>query len=660
MSQDYDVRAKLILDSRKGQGQLQQAAKGAKQLQKNLAGASREAGNVWGKIAGLAAGYVGLNAMVGTMARLTSGAVSYTAALEKSRIGLTSILAAVENTTWEKAAKRADIAFEELKQKAVESPATPQELFGIFNGIVGPIEAAGYGMQKVLDLTTDTVSAASALDVDFQQAQRDITMMVRGAAGMDVKMFSLLRSTGAIAESTEDWNQKLTGSERVEKLSAALSKFRQAGERYGKSWAGVTSTFHGITQEFGRSAFTPIMAAISTRLDRFNTYLIANQQTIGAWFENLGNRAGSAIGNAFDRAEHGFKWVLANWDTILDRVDSTVEKMKKIAPVLALAYAGRGLAGKGLDSLIEGVGGGGKNSKAAEAFAGMSDDEMTGLGFRRNKSGKWIDGAGKFVAGAAGAGVATAGAGGAGAGATAAAGAALGPVTLAIAAIAAVAAFASDHLQVFSEIWTNATAGMGEELMVLFLTVKDAVMPLLKSWGGVLAMVLVPAFQLLVFVFRLLVKGLTLVIGVIGQVYQWIYEKITPAFELLLDLFALFGDALVSLGRVLGLEVDRVQNLAKKTDPEAAKYEGGFEGWLAEHQGHFARGNTGNDRASELFKVPDARATTVNDFRGSRITIKQDFKGNHDPDRIVSAMTRDLARQAESRISSGYSNALSR
>jgi hypothetical protein len=231
----------------------------------------------------------------------------------------------------------------------------------------------------------------------------------------------------------------------------------------------------------------------------------------------------------------------------------------------------------------------------------------------------------------------------------------------ALAVVAGIAMFVSDHLTVFGQIWSDMTSGMGAELMALWEALKKALVPLLKLWGGVMSVVLVPALQILVAVFRLVVRAVTWVLGIMGEFYQWVYDQLGPVFTFILDLFAQFGDALKTLGKVLGVEVQRTRSMA---DPEAAKYEGGYDRWLQEHQGYKQQLiDPELQRQVELTKtVPAGRsATTINqDFRGSRFQVKQEFKGKHDPDRIVQAMMNDLTKQAESRISSGYAPALSR
>lgn len=660
MAQEFDVNAKVNLLPGKGQGTLKQAKKDTKDLRQELAAATTAAGSLWGRMLAIGGAYVGLGAGINMVSQLTRSTVQYTASLERMGVGLTTVLAAVEGLNWEQATKRSQLAFEFLKEAAVISPAGPQELFSIFQGIVGPIESAGFSMQKVLDITMDTVSAASALNVDFAQAQRDISLMVRGAAGMDVKLFSLLRSMNLITESTEDWNKKLTAEDRVTKLSEALSEFGQAGDKYAKSFSGVNATFRGIVDELGRAAFSPVMDTIAVKLDKLNDYLIENRGQIESTLRTMGESAANALSKVIDSSVTAFNFVTNNWSDIIKKIDETVGKLQSLAPVMALAYGGHKLVGMsgGYGAVGSAMLSGGG---AAAGVPAKTAEGMLASGFSQGQDGKWGDSAGKFVS----AGGAAAGAGAAGSGIGATLSAAMGPISVALTGVAMVAAFASDHFQAFQQIWSNATTGIGSDLMDLWTAIKEALLPLLKNWGGAISMVLVPAFQVLVFVFRLLVKGLTLVINVFGAIYSWIYDKLSPMFTFVLDLFVGFGEALQKLASILGFETQKIRDLAKADDPEKAKYEGDFNDWVARgHRGLSLFGGTDPDMAkqAELLRTPGARSTTQvnNDFRGSKISVKQDFKGRHDPDRIVQAMMTDLTRQAEMRISSGYVSALTR
>jgi hypothetical protein len=68
-------------------------------------------------------------------------------------------------------------------------------------------------------------------------------------------------------------------------------------------------------------------------------------------------------------------------------------------------------------------------------------------------------------------------------------------------------------------------------------------------------------------------------------------------------------------------------------------------------------GPAGNGQSLDMKGKPMTK--TVNDFRGSRITVKQDFR-QADPDRIAIQMIEDINRQAEARTQSGFVSAFAR
>src|SRR5690606_23846108 len=108
----------------------------------------------------------------------------------------------------------------------------------------------------------------SALGVDYEQAGRDFRAMLEGRAGVDVLMFSRLRSVGAISETTEAFNAmaQANPAEAYEKLRDILEGYNVAAARQGRSLSGLTSSFSSLYNRILVSAANPI-------LDRFKTFL---------------------------------------------------------------------------------------------------------------------------------------------------------------------------------------------------------------------------------------------------------------------------------------------------------------------------------------------------------------------------------------------------
>jgi hypothetical protein len=650
MSADFDVRAQLTLDSRGAFTGAQRLSSSMATLGQQLSGAQGMAGGLVGRLMGVGAAYLGLNAGIGVFKGLTHSAVSYTSELEATKIGLQSILQSVEGGSWDEAGKKAEMAFEKIKQASIASPASAQEMFGIFTGILGPIEGAGFGMEKVVSMTNSAVLAASALNVDYAQASRDISMMARGAAGVDVKLFSLLRSTNAIKETTEQWNKNLTAAQRVEKLSAALAKFDKSGEAFGKSWKGVTSTFQGVWQEASRAFMSPIMAMGARKIGAANDYLIKNQEKTAYLFQLYGGKVAGWIEQSWDRGVSGAKWVAAHWGEITQKIDNAMIRVHAIAPMLLKAaeiYAavsmGASVAGKGLQIGAGAIGAGGMAASGLSKMVGGA--AWLGKGIVGTTSAAGSTGAGAAVA-AEGAAAGTTAAG------AAAAAAALPAVAIGLVAVAGAAPIVADNWGVMSKSVTDITGNMWQEMVAAGRRVWQVIQPA--------AMIVGHLFTTLGWV---LLNGVAIAVRAVTTGISWLADTLTPMANLvtneLVPGFRAWWQELEQTSKMVGRFFDSIG----LTDPHA-KLLGHLPGAKAGEQADIAASLKGGfdwARQKETAKNLAKQKTTVhNDFRGSQIKIDQKFDGDADPDRIVVGMMQDLTRQAEMRLSSGYASPFSR
>lgn len=626
----YKVKADLVLDATRANQQAVQARRRIHELGQRISGANNLAGGLTRRLIAVGAAYIGINTLTRAFTGLTHSATQYAAELEKTQIGLTSVLAAVMGAEWDVAAKTSGRVFEQMRQDSIKSVATAQQLFTLYQGIVGPIARAGFGLETVRNMTLSAVNASGVLGVDLQQAQRDMSLMVRGAAGMDVKLFSLLRSTGAIKETTEEWNKSLTASERVEKLQAALDKFAPAGERFAKSWAGVTSTFKGIRQEFTRSAWQPIMNTMARALGRINDRLIANQDVIQERLRAWGEQTAAKLDRVFMRAEAGVAMLIDRWDEILERG----RKLQELA----------GLAGKAVAI--------GAGIQAVRPVAGMA---VSGVGTLAGMfAGQGVAAATTGAAGAAGAGAA----GAAGAGALAA----VGP---ALAVAAGAAGIFTSAILVVREQWDRFAAmfttfrpvllGLWEDTVGFAAALWDGLAPILKVVGHLMGPPLVASFVNMVAGLRVLFRFGKAFAESVARITKGIYEALRPVFDALwamVDRFTTFvtesvdwitGD--VAKARALLAPVseeDPLKELAKRFAPGTYK-----PPWHPDKV------------AEQMAMAPTGRTTVVNDFRGSKIQVKQDFR-DQDPDRVLLSMVQEIQRQAEMPIQSGLMPAVAR
>lgn len=513
---------------------------------------------------GLGLGYIGINTLVGSMQRAISSTMEYTSALEGTRTALATVLnvASEGAVSYASAAHIGDTVFNQLKQDAITSVGTARDLFGIYQGIVGPIMQAGYGLETVRRLTNSTVAAASVLGVDFTQANRDVQMMARGAAGVDVKLFSMLRATGAIKEDAQAFNQ-LTQADRIAKIDAALGKFAPAAERYAKSWAGVTSTFVDVRNEMSRSAIQPVLDAAARGLGRLNEALIRSFPALSQRFERWGESFGSRIESMFTRLARGVDYITAHWDEIAQKMQLAM----KAAAVLGTAKAAAG-AVMGAAAFLPQAGGG----MAMLAQAGSVVMPIIAP--------------------------------------------LIGPALMLLAALAG-------RWREVTSVVVQTVGPFLAQLWDLGAAVVGSIMPILQMFGEGPLLVIVGLFAALVPVATLLVGVLRWLFDWVKTLAEAGYVWLKPGFDIMWQAIEDFAGWLMELAnKVLGWlgmhSPDVVLGRRRAGDHS-------FD-MMAHPEGFDAVTGKGTFDAGMAIKVPSGRQQTNIDMRGSKIEVKQDFR----------------------------------
>ena len=566
----------------------------------------------------------------------------YQTDLEATRIGLSAVMGAVEGIDFARAGKLAGQVFDQLKDDALTSTATTSEMFQIYKSIYGPIRAAGAAMETVREITNSTVAASGALGVDMAQASRDISLMARGSAGMHVKLFSMLRSTGAIAESASEFND-LSAAVRVEKLRSALAKFAPAAEAYGNSFAGVTSTFQDIAESFSGAAFGPVFERIRKTLKQVNDYLLAHRTEITRQLHDMGERLGRVLDKVIVKAKAAFLYVSTHWDEVVTKIGDVVEKVRRVVPQLlqaAKAWSAISIARSVLASAT------GTGAQLAGGAATI---------------GRLMQGAAPAMAGAAGvAGGAAIPEAGVGAGTTAVATAMEGlsviavPLAIALAAVASAGLVVYENWQEFLDLfgWLSPVLdAIWNDLTDIFTNLWALIRPIMQIAGmGILTPLIVGFLA-----FVALLRVVTVVLRAMTAVFLLFKAVVQPVVDYILatgfDIFQHLARWIGMLGTGQGAEATRGarHHLSNVTDIlpglEADMLTYGRQDWQR--------------RPDALAGAHRARTEVHNDFRGSRITVNQEFR-EADPDRVAIQMIEDLARFAEQRTGSGFVPALTR
>lgn len=657
MSADYKVEAELVVNAKA-------AAKGLAEVSSKLTsfgGALRGSNSAFGSMVAQAVAfggaYLGVSAMVGGFTRLASSAFQFQKEVGGAQLGLQTIMAQVERSTnamgqtvplgFERANVLARATYQKLQEMAVVSSATSQELLGIYQATYGAARSAGASMEKIDELTQNAATAAAALGVDFQQASRDMGAMLRGGAGLDVKLFSALRAMNAINMDAQAFN-RLAPERRVEVIANALRGFEAANEAYGKSLPGALSTTTDLFELFRGAFFGPAFAKMAELLNELNTTMIANKATILAYLTVFGRRFRDFLMEGVEKARAAFGWITAHWDEISQRVHAAVETFKRTMPIamewaktaikLKIAATALGLAFQGAGAVTSAIGG------------------LTSLAGTLAQAG--VIGGGAAAAGAAGAGGAAAG------GTMAAVGTALSALAVPFLALAAAAMAVWVAFEDFPILATRMKEGWdmlvsaGADLWEGLKGIWDFLRPMLTVFGALLGGAIVGAFKILAGV----VKVVALAFRIVGALLGWVGNHVLkPMGEAVGYAMSMLVSSFGALGTAFSKFVDKIKDWLgwgpRLADSSrglgTTQAEAEWERQVRDYEEH------GATPVSMFGSTPGARTTVHNDFRGSKITVEQSFR-EADPDRVAHRMIEDINRFAEQRIQSGFAPAFSR
>ena len=636
MALNYEINANLRLRGGGGgfQRTMSRMSDRVRSFADRLRGARSLAGGLVRSLVSLGAGYIGFHAISSGIRTAIGGMLEFNNQVESTRIGMQTILSAVDGISFDAAGESADRIFRQLQDDAITSIATGQDLAQIFSGIVGPIRAAGGELEQVRQITLQTATAAAAAGVDFAQAQRDINLMVQGTAGMDTRLFAVLRSMGRITQSTEEWNQQLTAGERIAAIQEALSAFEPGGAAFGQSMQGLVATFKGLLQAFGRAFSGPAFERIKAALSDVNDFLITNRDRIEAFLVTAGERLAQALDLIFDRAAEGFQFVIDHWDQISNRMQELGTVLREQAPHIARMAAAMGAIST-LRTVLAPI--------LTVISSVMSMFEGGGL-----LAGLFGGGEAAAAAGGAGAGAAEAGAAGASA--------ALGPLVAALAAFAGVAVVVAtwwdDFLAAFQAL-IPMLEPMGRDIMAIGMALWEILRPILKIIGTTILVTVVPTLMLMLTALR----GLLIVLRVLVEVLAWVASAIEEyLIDPIIGFIVRVGRAIAEfMGETMGDHLVSGGPAEPPSDPRtdrllAQMEEGG-------PTGRTGFGLGGTSLAESV--TPGARPQTVNNFHRGSVTVRQEFS-DADPDRVMVRMVNDIDAQAERRIQSGFAPALTR
>lgn len=671
-TEEYKVQAKLELGAK-------EVAKGLDAVIGKLRGAQEKIkaiqfgfDGLLSRAIALGAAYFSFQAVARGALNLASSILEANAAAESMQASLATVYAAVEKVSFKQAQEDSASLYRTLQRVAIQSVATTDELMTVFQGVYGPLRKGGLTLQQIVDLTNNASVAASALGVDFQQASRDISAMARGAAGLDVKTFSLLQSMGLITETTEKWN-KLTPEKRAKKLMDVMNKIGgQAAEAYGKTWKGLSSTFVDIMSSFKRAFGSAIFERLKGTLAKVNDYLLKNRERIEDYLTTLGERVGAVFDRVVASAGTTFRAIVENIDAVEQRAARLYAQFESLKPTLAAAgkiAIGMQLGAMAFNALVPVVSVLATVLQGVMAVAGAVSAAMAG--------GAGIAGLFAMLSGAL---------------STAAAAVSLFalPVIVVAAAITALVLGIMEWGNVLGKMLVplgETIKSIGAQLWTIISAIWAVLKPVLSFIGGVLLVALIAALRAVAYWID---KYVLPKFRILAEILEWVAHNIlVPVFNVLEDtvrgMISFFEDVAAVVDSVISAFSDLIQWVQDKID--SVNPFSDSDEWSVQDVADYAalankidsmqkiqadaaaqrkaaeKAKRDADRLAREKRDRDVlgkeRTSVTNDFRGSKITVTQEFK-EADPDNVWIQFRDGLEREAVARTRSGFADPLAR
>lgn len=244
---------------------------------------ANEVGKDWGGGAMLATS-MALGAIVAGATAATTAMVGLNSEAEKNRNKLAGDIKVYGYAqTYADGLLLADKYLQKIREDAAALPGEDSDFIRSF-GIAFPAmaEKGKRSLNEMVDLSNKLTAVLVAKGVDPSQIGRDIGLMVRGRAGMDVRSFVELQSVLGGKKptiTTEEWN-KLKDEDRFKRLEAATSKFDDSIKAFATTWEAVSSTAMSYIKEFGRTLGAPLFEAVKRYLDTANKAFEKHKESI--------------------------------------------------------------------------------------------------------------------------------------------------------------------------------------------------------------------------------------------------------------------------------------------------------------------------------------------------------------------------------------------
>ena len=160
--------------------------------------------------------------------------------LETEQIGMAGILSSMtslhgESLKWNDAMAMSKVIMKDLTIEAAKTAATSEELITTFRALLGPGLGAGMSVEEIKQATVTGVNAVKSMGLDGRQLVQELRDLVQG--GIQASSSTLATSLGLTDKDIKAAKQSSEGLFKF--LMERLAGFKQSSKEYGETLSGM-------------------------------------------------------------------------------------------------------------------------------------------------------------------------------------------------------------------------------------------------------------------------------------------------------------------------------------------------------------------------------------------------------------------------------------
>lgn len=251
------------------------------------------------------------------MLGLKVGIVDVNAKLEDTEIGFTTLFHTIGGSDMNDSLEQARQIMGEIRKDAKDLPGEFGDFVGMAQTLTAPLLNAGKGVEDIRNLTRDTVVVAASLGVRFDQAGREMAMLLEGHAGGHNVLGTRLGITTHTQVNGKEFN-KASAAERMDFITKKLGPAKDSLDLFSKSWGGLTSTLMDTGKQFLGNATSGIFGAAKKDMISLIQWTGRHEDQINVLARHIGYK----LVDAYDVVRGKALWFADHWDVVNDKIDA--------------------------------------------------------------------------------------------------------------------------------------------------------------------------------------------------------------------------------------------------------------------------------------------------------------------------------------------------